>query len=164
MERDPGASLRKIARSVGLSVATVRDVRQRLQRGEDPVPGRFGNGSPAGAAAARPRDQADTPRDRDLLLGKLRRDPALRLSESGRTLLGWLATRTAGPAGWEAVLGAVPPHSAALVAELLRGCAEEWLTVADRLIDRTGGTPVEEGREEEAEDDRGGVQLSARVS
>jgi hypothetical protein len=36
----PGASLREVARGAGVSPATARDVRARLARGDDPVPGR----------------------------------------------------------------------------------------------------------------------------
>lgn len=38
LEQRPGASLREIARSLGTSPTTVRDVRRRLQWGENPVP------------------------------------------------------------------------------------------------------------------------------
>lgn len=37
----PAAGLREVARATGLSTATVHDVRRRLMRGEDPVPGRY---------------------------------------------------------------------------------------------------------------------------
>ncbi|MFD9393249.1 ParB/RepB/Spo0J family partition protein, partial [Streptomyces sp. NPDC060000] len=37
----PDAGLREVARASGLSPATVRDVRRRVERGEDPVPARY---------------------------------------------------------------------------------------------------------------------------
>ncbi|MFD3621739.1 helix-turn-helix domain-containing protein [Streptomyces sp. NPDC058676] len=40
IRQDPGASLRQIARRVGISPATVADVRDRMLRGEDPLPPR----------------------------------------------------------------------------------------------------------------------------
>ncbi|MEV7203411.1 winged helix-turn-helix domain-containing protein [Streptomyces griseoluteus] len=40
LREEPGASLREIARRAGLSPATVADVRDRLRRGEDPLPPR----------------------------------------------------------------------------------------------------------------------------
>lgn len=40
LREEPGASLRQIARRAGLSPATVADVRDRLRRGEDPLPPR----------------------------------------------------------------------------------------------------------------------------
>ena len=45
--QNPGASLREIATAAGISPTTVRDVRERLRRGEDPVP------RPPGTAAGR---------------------------------------------------------------------------------------------------------------
>ncbi|MQT04391.1 hypothetical protein [Streptomyces jumonjinensis] len=40
IRQDPGASLRQIARRAGISPATVADVRERMSRGEDPLPPR----------------------------------------------------------------------------------------------------------------------------
>lgn len=44
----PAAGLREVARATGLSTATVHDVRRRLMRGEDPVPGRYRAAASAG--------------------------------------------------------------------------------------------------------------------
>jgi hypothetical protein len=41
LRRDPSLSLRKVATAVGASPATVLDVRDRLRRGEDPLPQRL---------------------------------------------------------------------------------------------------------------------------
>lgn len=49
IRRNPDASLRQIARSAGISPATVADVRDRLSRGEDPLPPRQRLGPPAPA-------------------------------------------------------------------------------------------------------------------
>jgi hypothetical protein len=51
----PEAGLREVARATGLSPATVRDVRTRLDRGDDPVPGRYRLHRVAG----RPREAED---------------------------------------------------------------------------------------------------------
>jgi ParB-like chromosome segregation protein Spo0J len=48
----PDASLREIAREAGVSPATVRDVRKRLGRGDDPVPPQCENAERAGGADA----------------------------------------------------------------------------------------------------------------
>jgi len=60
LKEDPTAGLREIARSTGLSPATVRDVRIRIDEGKDPVPARYSNtgtgaatGHRAGAGANR---------------------------------------------------------------------------------------------------------------
>lgn len=142
---NPEASLRKIAQVVGLSPATVRDVRERMKRGDDPVPA--GQRESAAAPQARPeaddasRDAAErrtqpiqpSVRDRAMLLRNLNRDPSLRFSESGRSFLRWLFSKATGPEGWEEFTGIMPVHCAYLVAEVARGCALEWLDLADRL-------------------------------
>lgn len=73
--RRPEASLREVAREAGVSPATVRDVRARLQRGEEPVPAgwRFGDAPPArrdatsgSVPSARPSDPVGTSHGDDL--------------------------------------------------------------------------------------------------
>jgi ParB-like chromosome segregation protein Spo0J len=145
---DPGASLRTIAAAAGLSPGTVRDVRQRLARGEDPVtrkpPGGERQAKPAAPprlSPPRPRDHhavVGQARDRAALLRDLRRDPSLRFTERGRRLLEWLAVRAAGPSGLDALIDALPAHCCYLVAGLARKCADEWLEVARRLEQRGG--------------------------
>jgi ParB-like chromosome segregation protein Spo0J len=132
--QNPGASLREIATAAGISPTTVRDVRERLRRGEDPVP------RPAATAGqGRPRREASPPpsprahRDREALLHQLRRDPSIRFTEAGRALLRWLVARASGPDRWQDVADAAPMHSAYIAAELARLCADEWREVADHL-------------------------------
>jgi hypothetical protein len=146
LENSPRAPLRDVARAAGVSVATAHDVRQRIQRGESPVPARqvekdqpqLGTGSGAGRRGASPMK----PGDREELIDGLRRDPSLKFSESGRTLLRWLLPQAAGTGGWrKAVGGAVPPHSTYLVARLARACAEEWLEFASQIEDRLADSP-----------------------
>ncbi len=144
----PGTGLREIARATGLSAATVRDVRQRIDRGENPVPSRM---RPAAqlerATSAMPRSQPILPRarwtrykeppaDRQTLLAKLSNDPSLRFSEAGRHLLGWLHRHTVDADGLEKLCYGVPDHWAPVVAELARTCAAAWTGMADRLDQR----------------------------
>lgn len=87
----PEAGLREVSRATGLSPATVRDVRQRIQRGEDPVPARYQGAQGAGRApAANRRHTPDTtariefppvPVVRQKLLARPSGDPSPRLSE-----------------------------------------------------------------------------------
>jgi uncharacterized protein YerC len=122
----PSASLREVAREAGVSPSTVRDVRRRLQRGEDPVP--------------RPRqrrnaESAPPPQSPDLtaiLLG-LQNDPALRFSESGRLLLRWIFSRSIRNGERLDVIDKVPPHCTYIIANVARSCADEWLRLAERL-------------------------------
>lgn len=133
----PTMSLREVARRTGLSPATVCDVRDRIGRGEDPVPSRLRNRSlskPRSRYAAGGRDPATA--DRRRLAHSLRQDPSLRFSESGREVLRWLLVRTIGPDGWEAALKSMPPHCTYTVVALARSCARDWLTFADTLEQR----------------------------
>jgi|SRR5579875_3551207 len=139
---NPRASLREIARKAGISPATVIDVRERLNRGEDPVPpgqtAREQADPPTSRRVPAPRRPGGTAtpgaiRHRALLVQALRKDPSLRFTESGRTLLRSLTAWAGGPGRWQHVVDSVPPHCAYLVAELARSCAEEWLEFAVQL-------------------------------
>jgi ParB-like chromosome segregation protein Spo0J len=143
----PSASLRTIAALAGLSPGTVRDVRQRLLRGEDPVARKPPSGGQPLAKAARPsqgrRDHraASSARDRLALLQDLRRDPSLRFTEHGRRLLEWLSVRAAGPGGLDALIDPLPAHCSYLIAGVARQCADEWLEAARRLERRIERAP-----------------------
>ena len=142
----PKASLREIARAAGISPATVRDVRERIQRGEDPVPARRVRADREGAAAAArgngesTRDDAErlSAQERDAVLQSLERDPSLRFAESGARVLRWLVRRVIAEEEWRDVAGVVPPHSAYILASLARRCGNEWLEFAQQLERRVG--------------------------
>jgi DNA-binding CsgD family transcriptional regulator len=129
----PAASLREIARIAGISPGTVRDVRNRLQRGEDPV-------RPAKARKDRADNaqSGDPPRlqDRSLLLGNLQRDPALRYSESGRAILLWLNSALKGASEYRDLIITVPEHNITTIMQLTRQCAADWLEVTTELEHR----------------------------
>jgi ParB-like chromosome segregation protein Spo0J len=137
----PDASLKEIAKIAGISPATVRNVRERMQRGEDPVSTRHSNGKPTSEehtdavaqSHVRSRVRDGSRRTPISLLQSLRKDPSLRLSESGRFLLRWLAACVNGPSRWQGLIETLPPHCGYLAAELIRGCAEEWLSFAAQL-------------------------------
>ncbi|MFG2095424.1 ParB/RepB/Spo0J family partition protein [Streptomyces sp. NPDC048612] len=145
----PAASLREVAAAVGISPGTVRDVRKRLLRGEDPVPPgqrecrdsraaaphqKGGRPEPrvrAGTEAAQP-----TPEDSGELLQMLSRDPSVRLTENGRYLLRLMATHAV-PAGRRRQLAeSVPSHCTPMAAALARQCAAAWLELAHSLDGR----------------------------
>ena len=139
----PGASLRKIARQSGISLGTARDVRARLQRGESAllpsrgsVPGaeRASSLAPVGAFPVRARKArpVETP-DVKTALECLTRDPSLRYSETGRSLLRWLSQVAVVDSDLEQVVPKLPPHCAIKVAELARGVAAAWNDLAGTL-------------------------------
>lgn len=164
--RHPQASLREVARKAGVSPATVRDVRKRLERGEDPAPVRAaragGQGTPAGPATTGPATTGPAaavpavagpavvaPASADarpagppgrqtpgFVLGRLLRDPSLRGNEQGRRLLRWLQHNAAGPQERSTMIAAVPPHCAALIVQLARHNAQAWLDFAKALEER----------------------------
>ncbi|NJP43952.1 ParB/RepB/Spo0J family partition protein [Actinacidiphila epipremni] len=145
----PDAGLREIARATGLSPATVRDVRLRTGRGEDPVPAKYREAAatelvprpapspaPAGGAPAARRTAPAARVDGRSLLAKLMSDPSLRFSDAGRVALRWLHHHTVDLDGCRDVGGTIPDHWSAPVAELARQCAMAWLTLADELEER----------------------------
>nr|ADU56074.1 hypothetical protein CA37-51 [uncultured organism CA37] len=131
----PEASLREIAREVGVSPSTVLDVRRRVEQGADPVPdARRRTDPPGGYPGADTRRGA--PRLASILDG-LQRDPSLRLTESGRTLLRWIHSRAIRSDERASIVETVPPHCAYLVADIARACAGEWTKLAGELERRT---------------------------
>ncbi len=142
----PEASLREVARAAGISPATVRDVRARIQRGEDPVPERRAASNreiraPVRRAPAEPAgddlDRLSTD-ERNALLQGLEQDPSLRFAESGRRVLRWLFWRVIAEEEWRDIVTAVPPHSVYILAGLARRCANEWHEFAKQLERRFG--------------------------
>lgn len=133
--KHPRASLREIARAAGVSPATARDVRRRLERGEEP--GRAPAGpEPAPHPAARQRFRRAPGVEPAQVLEKLLRDPSLRHNEQGRWLLRLLKNNALSPPKWSDAVTAVPPHCAALVVQLARSYAQMWLDFAQELDER----------------------------
>jgi hypothetical protein len=129
---DPGASLREIARMAGISIGTAHDVREKIRRGSDPV-------SPRGRKSARyvttgQGNRANGQADLDAILRRLRHDPALRYSESGRSVLGWFCgPRLLTAADWQDVIDRIPPHCRFEIVQLASGCAAVWSDFAAEL-------------------------------
>ncbi len=149
MEANPGLSLRQVAQIAGISPETARDVRNRLKRGADPLPGdgpRRRLGVSPGAEAKDGKEEAQRPdggriagsrrpssHDRAEVVQRLRADPALRLTETGRTLLGLLQVHTLKAEEWEKIGANVPSHWSYIIAHLARECADMWITLADSI-------------------------------
>nr|ACJ60984.1 TEG1 [uncultured soil bacterium] len=135
---DPGLSLRQVAKQVGISPETVRDVRGRLERGESPTP----DGSRHLRAESHPLRWREPDfgraldRDRLAVLERLKADPALRLTEAGRILLRMLAMHSIDGQEWERILHGVPPYLCSVVAGFARDHAQVWTEFADRLENR----------------------------
>lgn len=135
---NPFASLRAIAREAGVSPSTVQDVRRRLRAGQNPVPERLQDGQSSvddkvtpsrhvgGSGTVSSVELATT-------LEIMKKDPALRFSQHGRSILRWLDGHMAGMAEWEKIERAVPVHCAATVAKFFRAYATAWGEFATRL-------------------------------
>ncbi len=130
---NPEASLREIAGKSGISPGTVRDVRARIRRGEDPVPPK---------RSARPRKPSSggednvrslTADDPAAVFRMLYRDPSLRLTENGRLLLRLLEVHTLGGEQWEKIIISLPPHCIGSVSAAAVACAEAWQDFATRI-------------------------------
>jgi hypothetical protein len=127
----PTASLHEIAREAGVSVGTAHDVRKRIRAGQDPVPA-----SKWAAAGIPPAPAEIDPRS---ILDGLRRDPALRYTDSGRSFLRWLGSRTVTRDECRGVVDGLSPHCAFLVSRMARECAAAWSEFADELERRNTG-------------------------
>ncbi|WP_160118000.1 ParB N-terminal domain-containing protein [Mycobacterium sp. MFM001] len=122
LSMNPRASLREIAREAGVSVSTARDVRQRIGKGENPLPGNLANNS---------RQRSEQP-GHDLLQ-RLRKDPSVRSSERGRALLRLLSTVVVAISACNEFAEAVPIHCSGTIAEIARKYARAWQEIADQF-------------------------------
>lgn len=131
----PNASLREIAYAAAVSPMTARDVRDRLRRGaaptlpETPRPQTTNRRRPRSTARSSPAPVADP----TVVLGKLRRDPSLRQTETGRMLLRRLDVQVRALASQASNVDQVPPHCMYLLIELAQAIASRWLAHADEL-------------------------------
>jgi hypothetical protein len=161
----PNASLREIAKAAGISTGTVRDVRERLRRGEDVVPiPRCQNRVAARGGGRKQSTAADTntdvPADVKPVLLSLSRDPALRMSEVGRQLLRWLHFHAVSSSELTHIAESVPYHC---VDRLV-----DWLTVAQPIgrglpttSKRTRDMPTSAGASQRKRRDIGPAKLTA---
>lgn len=135
---DPDTSLHRLARDAGISIATARDVREKIRRGLDPV-------TPARRLPHRSADiglgrsgKTNGEVDVDSILQRLRKDPSVRYAESGRGFLRWLSPpRLIRSSDWEDVLDYIPPHCTFDVARVARSCALVWDAFAEELDRRS---------------------------
>jgi AraC-like DNA-binding protein len=161
---NPDYSLRQIAAEVGLAPATVADVRNRIQRGDSPIP----NGTPhhttqtphtpttpphtTHATVTRlPPTQHHhtpthheppriTPKDARKISNRLARDPSLRHNTSGRTLLRLLDVCALITHEQHKITQTVPGHCKESVAQLAHEYARMWQHLAEELTRQTHNT------------------------
>lgn len=134
---NPDTPLHRVARDAGISVGTVRDVKEKIRRGVDPVtPKRRARLEQHEATIARTPQPAYEVDFRPILQ-RLRQDPSVRYTESGRTLLRWLRPpRLTTRSDWEDIVDCIPAHCASDVIQAARSCALAWSALAEALDQR----------------------------
>jgi ParB-like chromosome segregation protein Spo0J len=170
LTQQPDASLRDVARAAGISPATVRDVRRRIERGDSPAPGKpaasrdgaLGDGTACdggdehqkGGAASVPTmgpSPRPMPPDPAAAVQKLLRDPSLRGNDRGKGMLRLLHVNAVGAEQLLDVGGAVPPHCVGIVIQLARQYSKMWQDFAQeldgraRIIDPSGASRLVSG-------------------
>jgi hypothetical protein len=70
-----------------------------------------------------------------IMISQLWRDPTLRLSESGRTLLRMLSLHSLDHQEWDTLIANIPSHCAPRIADLARQCADKWRSLAEHLYE-----------------------------
>jgi ParB-like chromosome segregation protein Spo0J len=122
LQASPQSSLRAVAREVGLSPATVKDVRDRM------------------VAAAGPRESSATPNatiekalETPTGIGGTITDVALRTADDGEAFIAWFKERRLSPGEWEQFVGVIPVSRVYVVADDARECADEWRKFADAI-------------------------------
>jgi Winged helix-turn-helix DNA-binding len=137
---DPRMSVRELARASGLSVGTAWSVRKSVREGTAAPPTPRG---PRQRPSGEPRPAQQSPADTAALLGSLRRDPRLRYTDTGRSVLRWLCPpRVLEHHDWAGVIDLIPAYAAGPVIALARNCAESWTQFAAELERRsTTGLP-----------------------
>jgi ParB-like chromosome segregation protein Spo0J len=122
----PNESLRQIARRVGASPETVRDVRARLARGESPVP----------LGALHVAGPVTLPRSRPVSLPTWSADSACRAAPGTVEFAAWFDAGSRS-LEWPGFVDIVPLSRAYSVADQARTYAEAWRSFAEALEART---------------------------
>jgi hypothetical protein len=139
---NPEASLRQIGRAANISTGTVRDVRARLLRGDDPLPDRQRHADRRDRPRVRPAGDAtpETGEPMRIEVGRrllsLRNDPSLRFTEGGRLLLRLLDFCAVDSSRLDRLTENVPPHCADLLAEVAEECGRAWSGFATQVRQR----------------------------
>jgi ParB-like chromosome segregation protein Spo0J len=136
----PDASLREIARQAGISVATARDVRERMRRGDNPIPNKYVDqkksvprSTGAARTASRVRSRCVATFDFVSTLRSLRKDPSLVMTKNGRHLLQWFSVAAITADQRAELVRVIPEHCRERIAKMAEGCAEWWKQLAAEI-------------------------------
>ena len=156
LAQQPESSLRAVARTAGISPATVLDVRRRLARGESVVPRIRASNSGAARGAETSAARDDTPglatrfgppypldsrptapgSSPVVAVEKLQRDPSLRSSERGKEVLRLLHANAAAVDRLPDIATGVPAHCVSIVVQLAQQYTQMWQELASELDGR----------------------------
>ncbi len=140
LEREPDASLRQVARAAGISVGTARDVKEKMRLGIDPLQAKqLASRKTERRGLVKVRSE-DSQADIDLILQRLRRDPSLRYTESGQSVLRWLSPRLLQLSKLEEVVDSIPSRWVSEMIRIAYGCAGAWIEFAEQLEERSHDT------------------------
>jgi hypothetical protein len=131
LQARPAASMRKIARETGVSVATVRDVRSRLSRGVDPLPKR---------QLSTTADCHECTDSRD----DLERDAAFRGEPNALAFARWFDSHRVGRDDWQPYIQHLPLNRLYQIIAEARKRARVWDELCEQLEERVraSGTHV----------------------
>lgn len=141
IRENPGLSLRHVARAAGISPETARDVRHRLNRGEELLPTPLGKRRRADRCMQRKhpgREPAVQSAAMDFtgylaLLRRLKEDPSVRLTATGRTLIRLMQMHSVDEEIWTRIADNLPGHCREQIAYAARYCAQIWQAFADQV-------------------------------
>lgn len=134
LARNPAASVRELARTVGISVGRAHVLRRELLDGK-PRESTAADGTRADARGDVGSDGGHVVPGS--LIKMLTADPSLRLNEQGRGLLRLLVMQAIDPAEWSNLVDVVPAHRADVVIELAESFSQTWSRFADELKRRS---------------------------
>jgi hypothetical protein len=137
LREGPDLPLRQVAAAAGISPSTALDVRDRVRDGRDPVPTKLRDGH----HRRRKKPASETPAPQpgvnwELELTRLRVDPSLRYTDSGRLLLRLLDARLLSTDERALLATGIPSHCTTSVANLARVLGAAWQQLALDLEQR----------------------------
>lgn len=138
LDEHPDSSLRWIAKMAGVSPNTVRRVRDS-RVGQPVVPQPRTRDEWNQATVMRNRIGVPPDWDRRRAMENLRRDPSLKMKDSGKRLLRWLGACVDIPDCYDDMMNGVPSCWTETVMWLALDCSARWTAFADELSQRQAG-------------------------
>ncbi|MEU9116361.1 ParB N-terminal domain-containing protein [Streptomyces sp. NPDC048483] len=139
IEAKPESTLKEIAEQAGISIATVKDVRDRVRAGKDPLPHSQRAAAPRHVKSGSEVDALDEDKSRGAVsvlsddlrsaVERMLRDPSMR-TDAGRSLLQILRHAVGDEGKWHRLAAGVPKHRAATVAWAAKAYADQLLRFA----------------------------------